>query len=145
SFLYAFVNILRNKNKNTLVLLLLFVGPIWFLSAFWVTQLIPRYFLLCIPPMSVMMALFFESTYKKAKAKKIPFATITLLPVLLIIASWLYATFGYMKFLKYYSYPNGMLRDVAEAPYQHLEDALTWVVVDAKKSGYEDIVLTNDL
>lgn len=119
---YSFF-VLLNKSNNKIFRFLLFfwcIGPLWFLSLVKVEYVVPRYFLISLPSLSLLVGLFVDDISKKIKY-------ISLLIPIFLIFSWSLLIVRYYNFLENYSYPNGFLSHFSDIPYSFLRDAFSYM------------------
>lgn len=126
---------LFKKEYKRLVIFFWAICPLWSLMVLWVTDLLPRYFLIAFPAIAILIALFISDLIKTS----VFYWTI---PVLLVFYFVVF-NISYNNFIRDYDYPKGKLVDVAETPYIYLKKAMDWVVNDSNKRKC-NVVLSNN-
>ncbi len=141
----VFLFSLFSKKFNQSKLIVLF----WTLSSFvslltlWVTDLVPRYFLISIPPAMLLISVTLNDLIVRFKnSAVVKYALISL--ALLISLYWSAFNIKYDNFVRDYNYPNGRMYDVAETPYLHFKKAMDYVQNQAVVDGCNSYVLSND-
>ena len=129
-FGYTFFRLFRDRENRTLRLLLVFwcIAPLWFLSLVKVEYAVPRYFLISLPPLSLLVGLFTDDLSKKVKYFSL------LIPIFLIL-SWGLIVARYYGFLENYSYPHGFLSHFSDIPYSFLRKSFDFMKGNAPKRG----------
>jgi hypothetical protein len=119
----------KSKDRELrLVLLLWSIAPVWFLSLVKVEYVVPRYFLISLPPISLLIGLFVDDTLMKIKN------TSLLIPAFLIL-SWALLIVRYYDFLEKYDYPNGFLSHFSDIPYSFLQRSFNFMGPDKPERG----------
>jgi len=125
----------RHKDPKRAVIIAWALCPLWYLNILWTSDLVPRYFLISIPPIMILIALFFEDISK--------FHLSPLLIPVLISLYWIVFNVQYNNFIKTYSFPHGWFYDITETPYVYIKNAIDWVIADSQKNNCNPI-LSND-
>lgn len=150
SFVFTFIlisnllDIFRGRlNQSKLLVFLWTVCPFVSLLILWVTDLVPRYFLIGIPPAMLMISIFVNDMI--IKYKDVSFSRHLLISVpLLISIYWTLFNINYDNFVNSYNYPNGRMLDIAETPYLHFKRAMNYAELISKRDGCNDYILSND-
>lgn len=123
------------KDYKRLIILFWSITPLWSLMVLWVSDILPRYFLIAIPAVVVLVSLTLIDLTRISKFFYI-------LPILTI---FFLIRFGvaYNNFIDSYDYRNGRFIDVAETPYVFIKQAVGWVIDDAKKNSCDPILTNN--
>jgi hypothetical protein len=135
AFIWNFYNGLFKKEYKRLVLVFFAITPLWSMVVLWVSEILPRYFLVGFPAAMILIALFLSDLIKIGKLFYI-------LPIGIVLY-WLSFSYMYNDFIKNYNYPYGRLGESAETPYIFLRDALNYVVGDASYRGCNPVVTNN--
>lgn len=145
SIIYLIIEIIRNKNNNFKQLTFWWSVVVFIsLMILWVTDLVPRYFLIAIPPAMLLIAVVVNDLMIDFKDSKIIRSLLFLIPVLISIY-WTAFNIKYDLFVKNYSYPHGKMYDIAETPYIHFKKAIDFVDNDAKKKMCINYYVSNDV
>lgn len=130
-------------NQFRLLVFLWSIAAFISLNVLWVTDLLPRYFLISIPPIMLMIAIAINDLLIKYKNKIAIYWLLFMIPVLLSVY-WAVFSFKYDNFVKDYDYPNGRFYDIAETPYLHFKEAMDWADNNSLMVGCGEYMLTND-
>lgn len=140
---YSFLRAFISREDKILRVLLIFwcVAPLWFLSLVKVEYVVPRYFLISLPPLSLLIGLFVEDVHRKLvkPLKNFSFA----IPIFLMV-SWVLIILSYFSFTENYSYPNGFLSHFSDPPYVFLRRSFDYIISDARSKGYDSFTISND-
>ncbi len=152
-FLYLFFGYVLLLNIKKIVLresdisqIILFA---WALCSFvsllilWVTDIVPRYFLISIPAVLILIAISIDNLMCRFKTGHITWFLVASLPFVMS-GYWSFYFISYDNFIKNYTYPNGRFSDAAETPYIHFKNAMDWADNDAKKSGCQEYSISNN-
>lgn len=142
--MYSLVSpfIYLKEKKFRMLLFLWTIAPLWFLILVKAKDVVPRYFLISLPPLSLLVGLFTEDIYRKIRIKKFKLF-IFAIPILLII-SWICIIVSYYKFIENYNYPRGVLSHFSDPPYVFLKNSFDYIISDSKSKGYESFTISND-
>ncbi len=127
---YSVFGLFRRREDGTLRLFLVFwcIAPLWFLSLVKVEYAVPRYFLISLPALSLLVGLFVDDLSKKVKNFSL------LIPVFLIL-SWSLTIVRYYNFLEKYDYPNGFLSHFSDIPYSFLQKSFDFMSPNKPQRG----------
>lgn len=119
---YSLLTAFGNREDRIFRLLLIFwcIAPLWFLSLVKVEYAVPRYFLISLPALSLLVGLFVDDISRKIRYFSL------LIPMFLIF-SWGLLVVRYYNFLESYNYPNGFLSHFSDIPYSFLRDAFNFM------------------
>lgn len=134
---------IKKKDLNRGVVVAWTLCAFWYLNVLWTIDLVPRYFLLSLPPAMLLIALFFNDLTKVIKQKKFFRYIIDFLPVVVIIY-WVVFNINYNSFIKSYSFPYGWFSDIAETPYVYIKKTLDYVISDSSNKKCQPVI-TNDI
>lgn len=118
-----------------LLLLLWFISPIIFLTLIKTPIALPRFFLLSLPPLSLLIGIFVDDLTKRYK-----FSIVYLFLVLLLIF-WFKFILNYYNFVINYNYKNGFLSNFSDVPYSFLDKTFTWIKNDSQAKGYKSYIV----
>lgn len=144
SIIFTLSLVLLKMNKYKLLILLWSLCPLFSLMLLWVTDLVPRYFLISIPPAMIMIALQIDCLITKFKKSKFMIYFFLLIPISVSIY-WTVFNIKYDFFVRDYSYPSGRMYDVAETPYILFKKAMDWIDRDAKINSCQKYLISNDI
>ena len=138
--IYGFISVFeKGYGKHKTILLLLWtLAPVWFLFLINTPIALPRYFLMSLPPLSILFGLAVEKFYTKVKY-------FTLIAALFVLFWWLVFNAIYLSFIGNYKYPSGFLSHYSDVPYLFLKDAVLWIIEDSAKKGYIEFTISNDI
>lgn len=114
------------------------------LMVLWVTDLLPRYFLIAIPPAMLLISIGINDLIIKFNKNTFVKCLLYLLP-LFIALYWTVLNIKYDNFVRDYGYPYGKMYDVAETPYMHFINAVNFINYDAKNKNCNNYYVSNDL
>lgn len=144
----SLIGIINPTQKNKTKRILLFVwatSPIWFISIVRVPEIVPRYFILCLPALSLLLALAIsdisENLNKYLKLRHIFTSSLLILPILTI---WIGLILWYYQFVSNYDYPNGILSATSDPPYKFLKQTVNWVENDSISKNYKNYTISID-
>jgi len=123
--------------KRRFLLVFWMVAPLWFLTAVKTPVALPRYFLVSLPALSILFAIFVIETV--SKIGKISY----FIPVV-IFSWWIFLIFNYYSFIQNYSYDRGFLSNFSDVPYVFLDKSFKWIVNDASQKGFTQITVSDD-
>lgn len=127
---YSFVKAFGKSEDRTfrLFLVLCCIAPLWFLSLVKVEYAVPRYFLISLPALSLLVGLFVEDLSEKIKHFSF------VIPMFLVL-SWSLITAQYYNFLENYNYPNGFLSHFSDIPYSFLQKSFDFMKTEKPMRG----------
>lgn len=139
------INILNKSiNKFKLLVFSWTLVVVVSLLVLWVTDLVPRYFLIAIPPAVLLIAIGINDLIIKFKDNKITRIILFSIPILISLY-WTTFNIRYDNFVKNYNYPLGKLYDVAETPYIHFKKANDVIKNESIIDGCVKYHVTNDI
>jgi 4-amino-4-deoxy-L-arabinose transferase-like glycosyltransferase len=134
---------LRRDELIFRVLLLLWAtGPVWFMILVRVPEIVPRYFLLCMPAFSLLFGLFISEIINYVNFSIIRYVFLSF--VVCVLFYWAYFITEYYNFVATTAYPNGFLSYFSDPPYVFLDKSMQWMLADAREKGYGQVVVSND-
>lgn len=133
--IFGFLKSFLSKDNKRLRLLVAFwlIAPLWFLSIVKVEYVVPRYFLISLAPLSLLVGITIEDLYKKIKTAK--FRVPVFLIPLFLAGSWIFVILSYYKFIENYSYPYGFLSHFSDIPYSFLQKAFSFMGPNKPERG----------
>ncbi len=145
SIIYLLVKIIKD-NKNTLKKMVFWWSVIVVVSLLilWVTDLVPRYFLIAIPPSMLLMAIVINDLMVDFKNNRIIKTVLFSVPIAISIY-WSVFNIKYDNFVRDYNYPNGKMYDIAETPYIHFKKSLDDIHLDSLNLGCSTFSVANDI
>lgn len=142
SLLWNLFVVVARKEYLRLLILAWVVCPLWSLMLLWVTDMVPRYFLIAIPAGMLLLGLMFGDILNFSK-KFLPFKPLFFLLPLVIYLYWILFNFNYNNFVKNYKYPSGWFKDISETSYVFVSDSLSWVKKEASALGCNSFNINN--
>lgn len=136
SLIWVLVSGILHKDPKRVLLFFWAITPLWSLNVLWVSDLLPRYFLIAFPAIATVMALFLTDLGHRYKFMFV-------IPAI-IICNFIIFDVAYNAFIKNYYYPTGRFSDVAETPYIFLNQTVKWVITDAKIRSCYPVITNND-
>lgn len=126
---------LVRKEYKRLILFFWAITPIWSMVVLWVSDILPRYYLLAFPAALLLIALFISDLIKLSK--------LCWILSIIVTVYWSLFSISYNSFVRDYDYLLGRFGDIAETPYVYLKNALGWVIKDAGGNGCSPVVTNN--
>lgn len=139
----VYLIIVRKMSVSRLTIFMWSLCSFWSLVILWVSDLVPRYFLIVIPPIMLMIALFINDLMVYFR-KNIFVRYMLFLVAISISIYWTTFSIDFDNFVGNYDYKNGRMYDVAETPYILFKKTLDWVNFDARRSGCNGFSLSNE-
>ncbi len=133
----------RKINYSKLIVVLWTICPLVSLVVLWVSDLVPRYFLIAMPPASVVIAIFANDLILRYRHITL-FKYLIIMLVFLIAIYWTFFNIKYDNFVKNYNYPNGRMPDISETPYIHFKHAMDNLEEISMSDGCSKYVVTNN-
>ena len=139
--------LLKQKQKLLHLLILLWlIGPIWFL--FWVKSPItlPRYLLISLPLLSLIIS-FVTHKLGQLKIKRAYdwIRYVNYIGPIILCYTWLFTSIAYYRFVGDFNYPQGFLSNYSDVPYIYVQKSLDWIFSDAHKNNYVAFTISNSL
>ncbi|MDQ3098956.1 MAG: glycosyltransferase family 39 protein [bacterium] len=128
-----------------LFLLICTVGPLWFMTFVQVPDLLPRYFILLLPALALLVGITIDDWMRFIRNRQWKIAS--LIPLIIPIALstwWVIFIVKYFTFIGSYDYPLGPLSNFSDIPYTFLDNALNWIKADADIKGYKEYIVSTD-
>lgn len=144
SLVYFTVSSIIKRSLLRLLVLLWSVGVVLSLMILWVTDLVPRYFLISIPASMLLIAISVGDLMYFLRKNKMTMYLLFCLP-LLLATFWTAQSIKYDQFVKSYSYPEGRMYDIAETSYLHFINANLEVKKMALVDGCQKYIVKNDI
>ncbi len=126
---------LSKKEYKRLIIFFWAIAPVWSMMVLWVTDIVPRYYLIAFPAAAILIALTLRDLICLSKV-------FWAIPVLIIFYFVLF-DLSFDRFISNYNYPHGRLVDVAETPFIYLNQAINWTINDANRNKC-NVVLSNN-
>ena len=134
---------IKNKDAKRGVVVAWTSCALWYLNILWTIDLVPRYFLLSIPPAMLLISIFINDIFVSF-GKNIYLKLIIYFLPLTISLYWLLFNIYYNDFIKNYNFPYGWFSDIAETPYIYIKNSIDFVINDSIKNNCTPVV-SNDI
>lgn len=135
----------QGTERSRLTMLIIWSSaPWWFMIAVHVPYLVPRYFLLGLPALSLLfgVVLMKAITYLRGINYALEIIPVTL--YVFMSGWWIIFIISYYSFISHYNYSRGFLSHFSDPPYIFVEQSFNWILDDAHKKGYKKISLGNN-
>lgn len=144
-FIAYIILIFKQKNKILYILILLWMlGPVWFLFLIKSPIALPRYFLISLPPL-VLIISFVTNKLSNIKTKNQKWlANGAYLGPLFITLIWIWTNLTYYRFVSNYNYNQGFLSNYSDVPYIFVQNSLNWIFNDVKQNNYQYFTISNN-
>jgi len=134
-------------HKNKIQHLLLFswlIGPIWFLFLIKSPIALPRYFLISLPSLVLIISIVTDTLLSKLISLKNSLSVFAYLIPICLACVWIYTNTAYCQFVRKFDYPNGFLSNYSDVPYVFVAKSLNWIFKDASEHNIKNIIISNN-